>query len=400
MNIYPKFFTAIASIFVSLIAIEVKSVYAGTFTFTKIAEVDNKNFFDVGGGPINDNGTVAFAAITPSGAGIFTGNGGAISPVVGPDPRYAFNGIAINNSGTVGFANVASEPQEGLFISNGETVRTVVTPSDGLFTTNLSPNAFNNNNTLVFTLFNGFDSPVIATGSGGSLTTVVDTSGQFRFFDQPPAINDNNVVAFTASLKDGGQGVFTIQNGLITTIADETSLFSGGFSEISINNRNAVAFNASLDSGEGGVFIGNGETITTVANPSSSFSRFSRSTINDNNQVAFNAILRNGAANVFADGIFTGSDPIADKVIGIGDSVLDGTVTNLFFSGGLNNLGQISFLATITDSNNNSRNVVLRADPVSKSVPESTSILGLLALGTLGTGLALKSNLKQKITTK
>jgi hypothetical protein len=207
-------------------------------------------------------------------------------------------------------------------------------------------------------------------------------------------------VAFTASLKDGRQGLFTIQNGLITTIADDTNLFSGGFSDISINNRNAVAFNASLDSGEEGVFIGNGETITTVANTSSSFSRFTRPTINDNNQVAFNATLGNGAANAFADGIFTGSDPIADKVIGIGDSLLDGTVTNLFFDGGLNNLGQISFFATITDSNNISRNVVFRADPVSTSVPESTSILGLLALGTLGTGLALKSNLKQKITAK
>jgi hypothetical protein len=400
MDTYPKFLASIAGIFLSLVAVEVKSAYAGTFTFTKIAETDNKNFFDVGGGTINDNGTVAFGAITPSGAGIFTGNGGAISPVVGPDPRYAFNGVAINNSGTVGFGNIASEPQEGLFISNGETVITVATSSDGLFTTNLSANAFNNNNTLVFTLFNGFDSPVIVTGSGGSLTTVVDTSGQFRFFSQPPAINDNNVVAFTASLKDGRQGLFTIQNGLITTIADDTNLFSGGFSDISINNRNAVAFNASLDSGEEGVFIGNGETITTVANTSSSFSRFTRPTINDNNQVAFNATLGNGAANAFADGIFTGSDPIADKVIGIGDSLLDGTVTNLFFDGGLNNLGQISFFATITDSNNISRNVVFRADPVSTSVPESTSILGLLALGTLGTGLALKSNLKQKITAK
>ncbi|WP_375514989.1 choice-of-anchor tandem repeat NxxGxxAF-containing protein [uncultured Nostoc sp.] len=400
MHTYPKFLVAIAGIFLSLVAVEVKSADAGTFTFTKIAEADNRNFLDVGGGPINDNGTVAFAAITPSGKSIFTSNGGAIRTVVSFKSRSGFYGIAINDSGTVAFGNFYNELQEGYFISNGETVKTVAIPSNRSFSLTLENNAFNNNNTLVFSLIRGINRYEIVTTSGGSLTTVVDTSGQFRFFNQPPAINDNNVVAFTASLNDGRVGVFTIQNGLITTIADNTNLFDGGFSETSINNINNVIFEARLDSGEGGIFIGNGETITTVANTSSSFSSFSRPAINDKNQVAFNATLRNGAENVSVDGIFTGSDPIGDKVIGIGDSLLNGTVTNLFFDGGLNNFGQISFFATIRDSNNNTRNVVFRADPVSTSVPESTSKLGLLALGALGTGIILKSNLKQKITTK
>ncbi|MEH2070571.1 MAG: choice-of-anchor tandem repeat NxxGxxAF-containing protein [Nostoc sp.] len=373
-----------------------KSAYAGTFTFTKIAEADNKNFIGVGVGGINDNGTVVFAADTPSviGTGLFTGNGEAISQVIKPSRLNGFNGAEINNSGTIGFGKIL--PKDGLFISNGKTVITVATPSDGLSVGQVVSNAFNNNNTLVFTL-NTFDNPVIATSSGGSFTTVVDTSGQFSFFDQPPVINDNNVVAFSAvSKKDVSQGLYTIQNGLVTTIADadETSPFLGGFFDFSINNRNAVGFTATLKSGEEGVFIGNGKTITTVANTSGTFSEFFDLRINNNNQIAFNGILDNGTPNVFADGIFTGSDPIADKVIGIGDSLFGGTVTNVFFAGGLNNLGQIAFMATIKDSNNISRDFIFRADPVSTSVPESTSILGLLALGTLGTGLTLKSNLK------
>ncbi|QSJ18188.1 PEP-CTERM sorting domain-containing protein [Nostoc sp. UHCC 0702] len=396
MSTCPKFLAVVAGTFLSLVTIDVNSAQAGNFTFTKIA--DSRDFLYLGGGPINDNGTVAFAAGgaddfgLPS-TGIFTGNGGAFTTVVNFNLGFnAINGIAINNSGTVAFAN-NSLPQEGLFISNGENVTTVATPSDNLFTLNLSSNAFNNSGTLVFKTFEA-----IVTGNGGPLTTIVDTSGPFQFFSQDPVINDANVVAFEAELKDGRQGVFTSKDGTITTIADNTSSFFGGFSEFDINNTETVIFSASLENGEQGIFTGDGKTITTVADTSGLFSSFFRLAINDNNQVAFNGELRGGPENDFADGIFTGSDPIADKVIGVGDSLLGGTVTDVFFSGGLNNSGQISFYAEYIDDTGNTITGVFRADPVLESIPESSSTLGLLTVGTLGTGVVLKRKLKQKLT--
>lgn len=404
MNNCTKILSAIAGSFLSLVTIGVNSAEAGNFTFTSIVNVrDNKDFFDaggsffdVGGGPINDNGTVAFAVVTSNGEGIFTSNGGgAFTTVLKPSRLYSLNGIAINNSDTVAFGNISGDPQQGLLISNGENVITVVTPSDGLFVTNVPPSAFNDSGTLVFGLSKDFDNgATIATGNGGPLTTVVDTNGLFRFFDQPPAINDANVVAFQATLKDRRQGVFTSKNGTITTIADNTSFFSGGFFEVGINNTGTVIFDAYRENGKEGIFTGNGETITTIADTSSSFSRFIDNAINDNNQVAFGATLRDGAENVLNDGIFTGSDPVADKVIGIGDSLLGGTVSYLSF-GDLNNSGQISFLADFIDDSGKTFRGVFRADPVSKSIPESTSTLGLLAFGALGTGLTLKRKLKQ-----
>ncbi|MEH1840385.1 MAG: choice-of-anchor tandem repeat NxxGxxAF-containing protein [Nostoc sp.] len=414
MNSYPKILAAIAGTFLSLVTIDVNSAQAGNFTFTSIVNVRD-NFkdlfgvgggfpdtnFDVGGGPINDNGTVAFGVSTfqeEQGIveGIFTSNGGgAFTTVLKLSHSYSIDGLEINNSGTVAFGNI-SEPQNELLISNGENVTTVVTSSDGLFVPSVSSGAFNNSGTLVFGLSKDFDfdNGAIATGNGGPLTTVVDTNGLFRFFDQPPAINDANVVAFQASLKDGISGLFTIKDGTITTIADNTSFFLNAFFDVSINNTGTVIFRALLKDGETGIFTGNGEEITTIADTSSSFSSFLGNAINDNNQVAFGATLRNGAENVFNDGIFTGSDPVADKVIAIGDSLLGGTVTNLLF-GDLNNSGQISFLADFIDDSGKTFRGVFRADPVSKSIPESTSTLGLLAFGALGTGLTLKRKLKQ-----
>lgn len=403
MNSCLKILAAIAGTFLSLVTIDINSAQAGNFTFTKI--VDDRDFFEVGGGSINDNGTVAFAAFGStifSGGGIFTSNGdGAYTTVVKFDQRTVLDGLAIDNSGRVAFRNIVAIPEEGIFLSNGDSLITIATESDNLFDANPRPKTFNNNDTLVFTVTENLGSgEKIVTGNGGLLTTVVDTSGLFRFFDQSAAINDANVVAFQATLKDGRQGVFTIKDGTITTIADNTNFLLNGFSEVGINNTGTVIFEASRPDGEEGIFIGNGETITTIADTSSFFSNLSRATHNDNNQVAFNGTLRDGAQNVFTDGIFTGPDPVADKVIAIGDSLVGGTVTNLFFSEGINNSGQISFLADIIDDSGKTIRGLYRADPLSKSIPESTSTLGLLAFGALGTGLTLKGKLKQKSTVR
>jgi len=394
MGNYPKFLAAIVGSFLSLVTIDVNSAQAGSFTFTSIVNSrDNQNFsfirpFDA----INDNGTVAFAASSPT-PGIFTSNGGAITTAVYPLPEYSYNifGLAINNSGKVAFANLSSFPQEGLFIGNGENVTTVVTPSDGLFVTTLSPGAFNDNGTLVFSLLKDFgNNGSIAIGNGGPLTTVADTNGIFSFFNQPPVINDANVVAFQANLKDGRTGVFTIKDGSVTTIVDNTNPSFDGFGEVGINNQGTVVFTAALGDGVDGIFTGDGETITAIADTSGLFSQLFRPAINDNNEVVFGAILDGGSENGLAYGIFTGADPVADKVIGVGDSLLGGTVTNVFLSGSLNNSGQISFYAEILDESGRTINGIFRADPVLKSIPESSSTLGLLALGTLGISVGFK----------
>jgi hypothetical protein len=88
-------------------------------------------------------------------------------------------------------------------------------------------------------------------------------------------------------------------------------------------------------------------------------------------------------------GIFTGADPIADKVIAIGDMLFGSRVTSLYFSNqGLNNSGQLAFVAGLE----NGISGVFRADPQPpvQSVPEPSSVLGLLAVGVFGAGSLLK----------
>jgi hypothetical protein len=107
--------------------------------------------------------------------------------------------------------------------------------------------------------------------------------------------------------------------------------------------------------------------------------------INDAGTVAFLASLDEGGS-----GIFTGPNPVTDKVIATGDSLFGSTVTSLgfnrFSSKGLNNAGQLTFFAQLADGSSG----IFRADPESTPKPqpvsEPASVLDLLAVGALGIG--------------
>jgi hypothetical protein len=96
--------------------------------------------------------------------------------------------------------------------------------------------------------------------------------------------------------------------------------------------------------------------MTTIADSSGLFSGFWSPALNDEGTVAFSASLDTGEI-----GIFTGPDPIANKVIATGDTLFGSTVTSLqFFNQGLNNLNQLTFSAAFADGGSG----IFRADPV------------------------------------
>jgi hypothetical protein len=145
-----------------------------------------------------------------------------------------------------------------------------------------------------------------------------------------------------------------------------------------MNNNGTVAFSAEFGvTGRRGVFTGGGGPVVTVADTSGPFSSFPGLTpiINDNGEVVFLATLATGGI-----GIFTGPDPMADKVIETGDSLFGSVVTSLPGNGtrlGLNDSGQVAFLASLADG----REVIVRADPA--AVPEPSSFV-LVAIGIIG----------------
>ena len=128
--------------------------------------------------------------------------------------------------------------------------------------------------------------------------------GPIPFYGESAAINDQGAIAFEGfSGQPGAFAIFRLDGDKVTTIAETTTgTFSDLGSEPALNNRGSVAFLGTLASG--------------------------------------------------VQGIYTGPDPVRDKVIQVGDP-LDGTtvadLTRALGHSGLNDSGSIAFVATLAD---------------------------------------------------
>jgi hypothetical protein len=116
------------------------------------------------------------------------------------------------------------------------------------------------------------------------------------------------------------------------------------------------------------VFTGNGGPPTTVVTNSGPFHDFGAgAAINDAGDIAFFADMDAGG-----DGIFTGPDPLADKVIREGDALFGSTATEINYFRGLNDDGAIAFTYVLANG---------RAGVAVAAVPEPTGVL-VLAIAT------------------
>ncbi len=311
------------------LALSVGNAAAVPYTFTNIAEISSGTSRDFSGPSLNNSGTVAF--------------------VVGPE-RLDLNGF----TGSDGPTTTVYDSSRSL--SGNAFVPPSLNDSGGML-------AFP---ARLDTIGRG-----VFTGSGGPITTISDSNGPFDFFDVL-SLNDNGTVAFGAQLDTFVSGIFTGSGGPITTIADSNGPFNG-FGGPSLNNSGTVAFSETHFEA-GGIFTGSGGPITTIVPFFESFGVGSPS-LNNSGTVAFYAQLLTGEG-----GIFIGPDPLADKVIGIGDTLFGSTVAELFMDReSLNDTGQIAFFYALVDG----RAGVALANPLVTAAPEP-STLALLIAGLLG----------------
>lgn len=183
---------------------------------------------------------------------------------------------------------------------------------------------------------------------------VMDCTHGLRGLGKQPAprINNAGTVAFLGLLADG-DAILTAPfdaAGAVTRVADQAGGFFG-FSEPALNNAGTIAFAAGLRSGGAGVFTWSGGVLETVVHDGIKpfAAPFSRPAINDRGQLAF---ISNGV-------LYSGPRGALTRVIGVGDVLFGLTVTALHFFEGLNDAGQLAFLADFGGGHF----AVVRADP-------------------------------------
>jgi hypothetical protein len=406
---------------------------AFAFTFTKIADTSG-SFTRLETPVINDSGTVAFSAdLNTHSPSVFTGNGGVLTNIVTLPPNPVVNFppipsdfssvgvIDINNAGTILFERTDVDiPFQftSFFTSSGGTLTSFGRVDDPR-RQSYGAYAINDNGSIASRSIETFIGSITSasvdvtnngTHKGGVSLMDRFESSRFLFFENPD-LNKSDTLVFGARLVNENtpdqpifiDGLFTrtsdgIISPVVTTNISGNPFSSSVFSPASINDSGTVAFGMRrLDQFDNLIslqndiiFTNNGGSSTTIADTSGSFKSFGNPAINNAGTVAFFGTLDTGGS-----GIFTGADPITNKVIALGDSLFGSKVVSLDFSTkGLNNSGQLAFLATFEDGTSG----IFRANPESisepKSVPEPASSLGLLLVGAFGVGSLLKG--KQK----
>jgi hypothetical protein len=359
-----------------LTAADVQSQYL----FTRIAD-DAGPLGEIGISPvaINDAGQVTFLANLDSGeAVLFVGSGGPLTtvaetlghfrllgfPTVG-DLQKATHGFpSINGVGQVTFGATRTNGVSGFF-SGTDGAFSIIDNTVGLAFDGDSFSSGSGSLTSVEA------SVVIArrlrqaifVGNGGPLTKIADTSQVFSVLDADPRVNGSGEVVFHGIRQDGSEGIFVGTGGPLTTIADTSGPFASFSDSPAISDNGNVLFQATLQAQNGlpevpGLFLSSGGIVQTVADATGHFSSFGFApAINAQGQIAFLGTTRSGKV-----GIFTGGDPEDHRVIAIGDDLDGSTVFDLSvlsFRTGLNNTGQIAFIAQLADG----RTGVYRADP-------------------------------------
>lgn len=261
--------------------------------------------------------------------GVFLGKGGPLTTIAhtnnppGADfiSEFLVADSPVNSSGKVALAiELRGVPlfDQGLFVgSKSGTFNERFRNSTSAFDTPSSAMSLNELGQIAFQ-----DNGIVLSNPDGTFRRIVDSNaGEFVTFD--PSLNIFGRVAFTGSTFVGGTqvlGIFTSRGGPLTTVADSTGPYSS-FGPPSLNDLARVVFTANLDG-----FAPNGFQV---------------------------------------QGVFTGGDTVADKVLQTGDMYEGVPVSSVFTcSEALNNLGQI--VMTVRSENPDTfevRTFIVKATP-------------------------------------
>jgi hypothetical protein len=290
---------------------------------------------------INNRQVVAFTAVQRTGdVGVFTVDQGNRSTILhsGADRR----GVTINDDGMVCFSREFTRDGlgGGLFASSHGRITTVI--SDGLMT-NWSAN---NRGGIAFNRNTDFEVNALYLYNAGRLTEIPNSQG-----GDEPYLNAGNAAMFIYREFESSRLYLSREGQRPALLIDTKTTPLAGISHAVINDRGTIALSASEDAAENrrrvnGIFMIADGKFTRYADDTGRYAALGSSlAINNSDHLAFTAVLDNGVA-----GIFTGPDPVRDKVVAVGDPLFGSTVTNLGFSrDGFNDHGVLAFRAKLAD---------------------------------------------------
>ena len=303
---------------------------------------------------INNGGTVAFqSTLANGGAGIFSSSGGL--PIWHTESMQGLvssfdSHPDINNDGALSFYATLDTGAQGVFVIRDGQWRTVAKSGAGP----LGP-TMNDSAQVAFRCCLHSQHAAICVGSGDAITTIADTANMFDHFHGLPVINSTGAVVFCADMAVGGQGLYSSFDGQLSLIADTSGIFGSLGAFPVMNDTGSVAFCAPLKAGGTGIYkVKNGQ-VTTIADTSGPFESFRGVLVNNAEMTVFYATPRDGVL-----GIYSGTDPLTDKILAVGEAMLGSVVTEFALNPvSINDAGQLAIRIKLA----NGREMIIRYEP-------------------------------------
>jgi hypothetical protein len=332
------------------------SLYGTEYTFSTI--VDNQSFFTGvfvhSAQPLNDSGEVAFYGESVSDfQGYYKSNGATLTTIATYSQLFLNTGFtgSINDGGSVVFRGDGGAHQRALYTGSGGPLtlylyENTTDPNPAWIITGAAK--INDSDQVAFS--GGWISNPLAVnptvkygyyrveGPGGSVTAMAESGGVYNGASPtPPALNDSGQAAFMMSLAaDNAYQLVRYDNPGLTPIA-------GGYSGsqiVSINESGDVAF---VNQNSTAVQVFHNGSVQTIAGTADGFNLIfqGQQFINNAGAVVFAGnVVEHEGNPVDWNGVFSGPDPLDDRVLLHGDSLYGKTVTDLTLLD-LNNNGQI-----------------------------------------------------------
>lgn len=343
----------------SLTSLLVVGVWVGAsssanYDFVVVAET-NDSSVALTNPSTNNSRTTVFLRNGYGVSSFFVNKGTTTSKVFGPIGLAGAH-PAINEAGTVALTSVYP-PAGGAVYTVRHGVAGLVADPTGPFRTLSSEGLSNDGRTLIHgSLHTG--GTALYTAKDGTLTPVAVSGGVFNWVD-PGSISSSGLVAYKAGGRRAPvgppfEGIYAT-DGTTTWPVDEVQYNNYYSDRPSINGAGQVAF-VRVEGSVSGLYVGDGTTSNLIADTTAGFTQIFGPTINERGAVAFMAYLTSGQW-----GIFTGPDPVADRVIVEGDSLAGSTVTRILLAApAINSRGDVTFAVFLADG----RRAIIRAQPI------------------------------------
>ena len=295
---------------------------------------------------ISDSGLVSFqAALADGGSGIVLWAGTEATMVAAPGVSDSISHPDVNDAGAVSFYAVLTDGNRAVVKVLGDAAVVLADTRARFRDIGPAGPTMNESGAVAFRALDPDGHPGIYVADMGAVHVVAAAGAEWFEFHGLPVVTRTGAVVFRATAAAGRDGIYVARAGWVRPVVETGRLYASlGFFP-SVSDDEDVAFAATLSSGGGGIFIATPDgTIATVVRDEA-FESYRGALISATDSVVSLATPRGRSL-----GLFRGADPVRDRLLAIGDSLLGSTVVEVAANPvSINRQGRVAARASLAD---------------------------------------------------